>query len=92
MADVIRARHPDRWLPPETGNHLIAQAYADDPAIRAAWAFALRESIGTPASMVAIACCASPRRLLNRQRMDMMWDWKLYNDGAKKAGCKIATK
>ena len=27
---------------------------------------------------------------LNQQRIDMMWDWKLYTDGAKKAGCKIA--
>lgn len=48
MADVIRALHPDRLLPPETGNHLIAQAYADDPAIRAAWAFAVCIPTGTP--------------------------------------------
>jgi hypothetical protein len=29
---------------------------------------------------------------LNQQRIDMMWDWKLYTDGANKAGCKIVTK
>lgn len=29
---------------------------------------------------------------LNQQRIDMMWDWKLYSDGAKKAGCKIVQK
>ncbi len=26
---------------------------------------------------------------LNRQRIDMLWDWKYYNDGAKAAGCQI---
>lgn len=51
MADVISALHPDRLLPPETGNRLIAQTYADDPAIRAAWAFAVCISIDTPASI-----------------------------------------
>ena len=51
MADVIRALRPDRLLPPETGNRLIAQTYADDPAIRAAWAFAVCVSTGTPASI-----------------------------------------
>jgi hypothetical protein len=29
---------------------------------------------------------------LNQQRIDMMWDWKLYTDGAKKAGCTIVKK
>jgi hypothetical protein len=29
---------------------------------------------------------------LNQQRIDMMWDWKLYTDGARKANCKIVTK
>jgi hypothetical protein len=26
---------------------------------------------------------------LNRQRLDMLWDWKRYTDGAKAAGCDI---
>lgn len=26
---------------------------------------------------------------LNQQRIDMLWDWKYYNDGAKAAGCQI---
>jgi hypothetical protein len=29
---------------------------------------------------------------LNQQRIDMLWDWKLYTDGAMKAGCEIVTK
>jgi hypothetical protein len=29
---------------------------------------------------------------LNQQRIDMLWEWKLYTDGAKKAGCNIASK
>lgn len=28
---------------------------------------------------------------LNQQRIDMLWDWKLYTDGARKSGCKIVT-
>jgi hypothetical protein len=50
-AEVVRALQPDRWLPREHGNRLIAQAYPEDPATRAAWAFATCESIGKPATI-----------------------------------------
>jgi hypothetical protein len=29
---------------------------------------------------------------LNQQRIDMLWEWKLYTDGAKKAGCNIGMR
>lgn len=29
---------------------------------------------------------------LNQQRIAMLWDWKLYTDGARAAGCEIRTK
>ncbi|MDO9468012.1 MAG: hypothetical protein Q7J36_12000 [Thiobacillus sp.] len=29
------------------------------------------------------------REALNQQRIDALWDWKLYNDGANAAGCDI---
>jgi hypothetical protein len=48
-AEVVRALDPYRWLPREHGNRLIAQAYPEDPVIRAAWALATCESIGKPA-------------------------------------------
>jgi len=50
-AEVVRALHPDSWLPREQGNSLIAQAYPEDPVIRAAWAFATCESNSKPESI-----------------------------------------
>lgn len=29
---------------------------------------------------------------LNQQRIEMLWDWKLYTEGAKKAGCEFAKR
>jgi hypothetical protein len=50
-AEVVRALHPDRWLPREHGNRFIALAYPEDPVRRAAWAFATCESIRKPESI-----------------------------------------
>ncbi len=47
-AEVVRSLHPDRWLPREHGNLLIAQAYPEDPTTRSAWAFATCESNEKP--------------------------------------------
>ena len=48
-AGILRGLQPDRWMPREQGNRLIAGAYPGDLIIRAAWAFATCEDIAGPA-------------------------------------------
>jgi hypothetical protein len=50
-AEAIRATHPESWMPRAYGNRLIAEAYPDNPAVRAAWAFATCESNGKPSGI-----------------------------------------
>lgn len=50
-ARVLRGLQPDRWMPREQGNRLIAAAYPNDLIIRAAWAFATCEGSAAPVNI-----------------------------------------
>ncbi len=39
-AEILHALNTEQWLPRQHGSRLIAEAYPEDPVVRAAWAFA----------------------------------------------------